>query len=222
MKQLNGFFVILMAGMIAFVLSGCASVPPESAELSAELGKQIAIIETSNLALLKSFFDMKREQVDRFMETEWVPLFAENYFKKDEVEVIWQQVVESGNAQDRLEFVIRTGPALQQEINNKRLALIQPLDDLERDIERKIREEYTRARLVNNTITGFLMSAAEVTETRKKYLEMAGISDEKVNDVVDKVNSTLEDLLVKGMKLEDVTDKSSVYVDKIKTITDLL
>jgi len=222
MKQLKWFSIIPIAGMIAFVLSGCATVPPESAELSAELGKQIATIETANLALLKSYFDMKREQVDVFMEEQWVPLFATNYFELDEVQKVWIAVVASEDDQDRLEFVVRTGPVLQQQINEKRLALIRPLDDLERTIERKIRDEYTRARLVNNTITGFLMSVSEVTETRKKYLEMAGISDEKVKKVIDQVNDTVEDLLEKGIKVENIAEKSSQYIDKIKAVKDSL
>ncbi len=222
MKQLKWFSIILIAGMIAFMFSGCATVPPESSELSAELGKQITAIETANLALLKSYFDMKRKQVDVFIEEQWVPLFATNYFELDEVQALWIAVVGSENDQDRLEFLVRTGPVLQQQINEKRLALIRPLDDLERLIERKIRDGYTQARLVNNTITGFLMSASEVTETRKKYLEMAGISDEKVNQVIDQVNDTVDTLLEKGIKVDRISEKSDRYIDKIKAIRNSL
>jgi hypothetical protein len=156
------------------------------------------------------------------MEEQWVPLFATTYFELGEVQTTWIAVVKSKDDQDRLEFLVRTGPALQRQMNEKRLALIRPLDELERTIERKIREEYARARLVNNTITGFLMSASEVTEVRKKYLEMAGISDGKVNEVIDQVNDTVANLLEKGVKVEQLAEKSDKYIDKIKAIKNSL
>ena len=52
-------------------ISGCATIPSEAPQLSGELGKRISAIEKSNLTLLHKFFDLKRNEVDKFIEKEW-------------------------------------------------------------------------------------------------------------------------------------------------------
>ena len=66
--------------LTAVFLSGCASIPPEAPELSMELGNRISAIEDAHITLLNRFFDQKRSDVDEFIEEEWVPVFAEEFF----------------------------------------------------------------------------------------------------------------------------------------------
>jgi len=108
-------------------------------ELSAELGKRISAIEDSNVTLLKRFFDQKRREVDKFIEDEWVPEFAEQFFSDQAILAAWDTIVKEDDKKQRLTFLVITGPKLQKKINKKRLELIQPLDDLERRIEKQIR-----------------------------------------------------------------------------------
>lgn len=150
------------------MLAGCASIPPEAAEMSSELGKRISAIEHANLALLNKYFDEKRKDVDAFVEEEWIPVFAQEFFDDPKISAVWDQVVASNDPEDRLKFVVIVGPRLQKKINTKRVELIQPLDDLERSIQRKIRREYDQARAMNNAVTGLLLSASEVVETRNR------------------------------------------------------
>jgi len=177
MKIIN---VVSLAGILA--LAGCASIPPEAPELSAELGKRISAIEDSNITLLKRFFDQKRRGVDRFIENEWVPEFANQFFSNDSISRAWDTIVRENDKKQRLLFVVKTGPKLQEKINEKRLELIQPLDQLERRIETKIRDEYTQARAMNSSITSFLLSASKVAENRNRYLEMVGVSDGSIDN----------------------------------------
>lgn len=50
----------LVVYVCALTLAGCAAIPPEAPELSAELGQRISAIESSNITLLQRFFDQKR------------------------------------------------------------------------------------------------------------------------------------------------------------------
>ena len=208
--------------LMIFTLLGCASIPPEAPELSAELGNRINAIQVSNLTLLHRFFDLKRAEVDRFIQDEWVPVFAEEVFSDPRMKSAWDTIVAENKPADRLKFLVITGPRLQERINQKRTELIAPLDEIERRIEQKIRDEYEQARAINNTLTSFLLSASKVAENRNRYLEMAGITDEKVGSTVDMVNDTVNDLLSYAKKAEDKATKAEDYLKKLREIRDSL
>lgn len=209
-------------GMLAVlsVLVGCASIPPEAPELSVELGKRISAIEDSNITLLNRFFDQKRREVDKFIEDEWVPTFAEEFFSKDAISKAWNTIVREDDKKQRLTFLVKTGPKLQQKINEKRLELIQPLDALERRIEKNIRDDFSQARAMNNSITSFLLSAAEVAENRNRYLEMAGVTDEKIGKLIDETDDAVSDLLGKTKDGKDKIDRTDEFLKKVKSIRD--
>lgn len=212
-------FKVIFLLSILFI-SGCASIPPEAPELSAELGKRISAIEDSNITLLKRFFDQKRREVDKFIENEWVPEFANQFFSNETISNAWDTIVSENDKKQRLMFLIKTGPKLQERINEKRLELIQPLDDLERRIETKIREEYTQARAMNSSITSFLLSASKVAENRNRYLEMIGVTDESLGKLIDKTDDAVTDLLGKASDVEDKVTRAEEFLGKVREIRD--
>jgi len=208
----HGFFIAIT------FLAGCASIPPEAPELSAELGQRIASIESANITLLNKFFNQKRREVDHFIEEEWVPELANNFFSNRRISSTWDTIVREGNKKDRLKFILKTGPRLQSKINAKRLELIQPLDDLERKIEKKIRDEYAQARAMNNSITSFLLSASDVAANRSRYLTKAGISENDLSKLIDKTDTAVTDMLSTSGKVQDKALRLEEYLDKLKSI----
>jgi hypothetical protein len=207
---------------LLLLLAACAHVPPEAPQLSAELGKRISTLEDSHVTLLHRFFDQKREAVDRFIHNEWVPTFAENIFSDPDMESYWQTIVSENNPRDRLTFLIRAGTKLQQRINEKRQELLHPLDALERRIEQKLRADYHQARAMNNSLTGLLASAAEVTENRQRYLEMAGARDEEIEKALSSTHDIVGRLTGGAEKVRDVAKTSREYLDKIRGLVDRL
>lgn len=214
MVNLKQIIIIITFGMFL----GCASIPSEAPDLSAELGEKINAIESSHITLIHKFFDQKKDQVDQFIIKEWTPIFAKEFFSDPKVSKIWKEIVRENNEKDRLEFLIRFGPPLQKKITKKRLELIKPLEGLENEIIKKIRTEYVQVRALNNTITSFLVSASKVSENRTRYLEMLGVSDEKINSLIEKADESVS-TLVKGAKtVTEKVDKSKAF---IKNINDL-
>lgn len=216
----NIFKVISVIAILT--LAGCASIPPEAPGLSAELGKRISAIEDSNITLLKRFFDQKRREVDKFIEDEWVPEFASQFFSNQTVSKAWDTIVRENDKKQRLLFLIKTGPRLQKKINEKRVELIRPLDDLERRIEEKIRNEYAQARALNTSITSFLLSASKVTETRNRYLELAGVSDDQIGKLIDKTDDAVSDLVGKAGDVKDKVNRAEEFLGKVRSIRDSL
>lgn len=208
--------------VIALVCCSCVSVPKQAPTLSEELGKRISAIEKSHTALLNSFFDEKRLKLDEFIENEWLPLFAKNFFENEQIEAAWLEIVESKNKKDRLDFLVMVGPQLQAVINDKRQELVAPLNELEHTLERMIREEYDMARSMNNTLTSYLHSASKVKENQQRYLNMLGITEEKITDAINQTESVVNRLVKGAEKVEQgkekLDEKSQEFKSKIEEI----
>jgi len=200
------------------LLTACVSIPPEAPELSTELGNRIAKIEQSHLMLLGRFFDRKKEDVDTFIQDRWVPEFAKQFFSEPAIASVWDQIVASGSKEDRLQFILRTSPTLQQKINNKRLQLIKPLEDLEQQIATRISADYSQAKSINNSITSLLLSAADVVENRDRYLAMVGVSSDEVTQIIDSTDSIVGDLLDSANNIEDKVAAAEKYKRKLKEL----
>ena len=212
----------LALSLLLVLLSGCASIPPEAPELSMELGKRLTAIEKANITLLNRFFEQKRREVDRFIEEEWTPAFAQNVFDKPVVARAWDQIIHTDDKQARLKFLTTTGTKLQQKVNQKRLELIQPLDELERSIESQIREEYRQAHSINSSLTSFLASASEVSENRNRYLSMIDIEQGDLDNLLDQTDSLVSDLLHNADRAKDKYARAEEFVQRVKELRETL
>ncbi|WP_076919492.1 hypothetical protein [Pseudoalteromonas sp. SK18] len=201
-----------------FYLSACTSIPPEAPELSIELGKRVTSIESANLTLLHRFFDQKRVEIDRFIEQEWLPEFSENFFNKEKTNKVWNEVVKSQDKKDRIKFILIAGPAIQNQINSKRSELVGEIDALEREVQRKIEAEYNQVRSINNVLTSFLTSAAEVTENRSRYMNMIGINEIKVEKLINDTDQIVNKLLDTSTDTDDKVMKAKIFKDKIQKL----
>lgn len=208
----------IMVAICLIVISGCTTIPTEAPSLSSELGKRISALESANVTLLNRYFDQKRLEVDRFIQDVWLPEFANEFFQKPFMVNAWDTIVSEDDKQQRLMFLMKTGPKLQEVVNQKRIELIQPLDELERHITRSIKAEYEQARAINNSITSFLLSASELAENRDRYLEMIGVTDDKLSTIIDKTDSAVSSLLEDGNKANEKINSAGKFVNKIKDI----
>ncbi|WP_289022560.1 hypothetical protein [uncultured Salegentibacter sp.] len=190
-KIIFNFYLII----IAISLVSCASIPREAPVLSQQLNTEIQELENSHLGLVHSFFELKRKNAKDYINTVWLPLYAEKYFRQQDISNMWNMVVNEGNPEDRLQFILATAPALQEEINLQYETMIAPLDKLEYKLEQALKEKYTNARSINNTITSFLFSASEIDENRQRYLNMIGISDDKISKTINETALITEKML---------------------------
>jgi hypothetical protein len=209
---------------IAFLLIGlcltvgCATIPSEAPQLSAQLGTRISTLEASHRRLLADFFDEKRRRIDEFIQEEWIPLFANELFSDPTVAGHWDEVVRSQELEDRVKFILVAGSKLQKKINAKRLELIKPLDELERKITLGLKSEYDQMRAINNTLTSFLLSVSKVEEARRRYLELVGISEKEIDDFISETDQAITELAGVGKTAKDIVKDTETFKSKIEGI----
>lgn len=205
---------------VGLALAGCASIPAEAPELSAQLGNRISAVEAAHLRLLEDFFVEKRRRVDQYVDDVWMPVFAQEFFADARVETLWDQVVQSRDPRDRVRFLTLVGPRLQAQINRKRAELVQPLDELESTVRARLRAEYDSMRALNNSLTTFLRSASKVDENRRRYLEMAGISAQETDRFAADTDAAVAELVSSAQNAENRLQEVEKFRAQIRGVID--
>lgn len=198
------FIGFLVAILVAFALGGCASVPKESVELSKEVGKGIAESQRSYTGLLNTYFASKKQQVDQWIENEYLPEYISNI--QAELKKAGQPTTLSPQQlRDVLRDVIVERDQKYTDLENTRLLLLT-----------KSNEHYTLLSQGNAGVTGLLQSMVDVKEAtssatqtiktasgekvdleqiEKKfndYLKKAGAASAKGTNLYDTIKSALE------------------------------
>ncbi|GAV19378.1 hypothetical protein MMIC_P0312 [Mariprofundus micogutta] len=199
--------------VIGFILAGCVSVPAQSPELSAEIGKQIVESKSAHVALLGQYMNEKRDRIDEFIAREWIPAFATNVFKQPAVEKEWGRIVHSNNKPERLEFITGLGSMLQNKINAKRLELMAPIDELEQLLRVSLNEHYDQMIAANATLTTYLDSAVTVKERQHRVLKFMKVDGKltqymsKADEIVGKIVSGRDAFEKNRGKIQGIIDQ---------------
>ena len=82
-------------------------------------------------------------------------------------------------------------------------------------IEQQLRDNYNQMRAINNSVTSFLVSSVKVAENQNRYLEMLGVKDERVSEVLDQVDSAVDALLGKAERVVKKGEKTKLYYQKL-------
>lgn len=200
-------------------LMGCISVPKAAPELSASLGTRIEAIQKSHLSLLDAFFNEKRKQVDRFLSEEWLPAYASEVFGDARVQAVWRQVIASdARDEDRLKFLMVYGPRIQSVLDQKRRELHGPLDELERTLERRLRDDYAQAKDMNARITSMLESASKLAERQDSVRDKLGVSSEQFSSCLNEVDGVVAKLLEARSKGEKAATSIQDYSKRIEDL----
>ena len=185
----------IVAAVYLAPAAGCASVPGEGSQLSAELGQRIGAIEVAHIRLLRNYMDLRRERVDAFIEKEWLPAFASNYLNDPAIAPMLSQATASDMSDaDRLQAFTIISEEAQDVIARKREELVEPLDEMERVIERRLKDEYGQAKAMNAAVTGLLASATHVADARSKMLESFGVGSEDLANFMGKFDEAIDTL----------------------------
>lgn len=203
----------LLVALLA--LAACVSIPPEASTLSAELGKRIGALESAHINMLRKWMDERKTRVDDFMSQQWIPTFSKELMEQPAVQAGLRKVQERPEL--AAEFFSGLGTRIQTRLNEKRNEYLRPLEELERRIERHLRDEYALAKSINNAVTSFLVSAGEVAENRDRYLGMIGVKND-LDRALDKADDAVSGLVSFKGDTEAALEKFMEFKDQVDAI----
>ena len=223
---------LYITGLLTLSLfaAGCASVPPESVELSQLVGKDLRALKQSyDLLIHQRFADHRARRID-YLENKWIPKYIEVWIKRGKLietakgDVVFDESLKKfvaptpGQEQQQLLVTISSwsGAAMRQ-IDKKRASLIAPLDKNEVQIRAEAAAAFDQLIQANAVVTAHLSSIRDVKELQNQALKTIG-----ADDLVAKLNKRLiqlSDLADEGMdefrKLDELVDRADEARDHI-------
>ena len=209
--------VVISFLFITLFLS-CASLPRATVDLSVLLDRQIDALEQSHIKIIDKYFEEKQHHALNFLDNEWYPKYLENFFNNEEVEEVWNEIINNPDKKERILDLQMVVSIIQTEYMTVRSSLLTPLETTRWELLIAIQEEYNTARIINNAILNNIASVNDIQETRKEYLS-------KIIDIYS-VESTINSYLEKADKIlseaQKGIDKYNKAESKIESIIENL
>lgn len=194
--------VVVTVIMCTFMITGCTTIPKETIELSKEIGNGLTEGQRSYTSLLNTYFASKKQQVDQWIEKDYLPAYISNI--QDELKKAGQSTTLTPNQlTDVLRDVIAERDQKHTDLENTRLLLLT-----------KSNEHYELLGQGNASVTGLLQSmvdkreaTASATQTIKsisggkidveqiegkfdQYLRKVGAASSKATNLYEAIKST--------------------------------
>lgn len=230
MKQFFYFLGLLL-------VTSCASVPPESINLSQAIGRDIAELERSHLQLVDIHYKDLKGKINTYIDQVYAP-FIINYVLRDELTLyqsgspsLYTSIIAAGESADSevtshaLEEMTDFLEAARAQIDAKRAELLDPIEQQQIELRSKIHTAYSNTLSANATLTAYLQSVRNVKDAQGRALTLIGIegADEKITDNLvrasDEVSHLIEEAKKIDLKGEDVYQKFEDISNQIKKVT---
>jgi methyl-accepting chemotaxis protein len=193
-----------------FLLAGCATIPKQSAMLSEELSGMIKSARISHLALLDEYLSERRSRVDEFMKTTWIPKFMDKLTKNSGVMDDLNQATDNDK---KRQIMNEFQEDASNSIAERRISLVDAVNDIGEQIRNKIEEHYDQMQIVNQALTAHLRSAEQVNTTRDELLKSINVPIKEMIPF-DKINQGLDKITAFEGKGEELNAK----INELKSI----
>jgi len=192
-------------GLVVLLSAGCASVPPESVELSKAIGKGLSSARDAHVATLNAFYESRKDTNDKWVVDTYLSRLTANYKQK------------LVDACKRKNDSSPTCAALTDE-DQKRLVkdVIEFRDGLQSTLEKSkqdsvelIDAHYASLLTGNSAITGLLTSVVDLKKSTKDAASSVG-TGLGINIDTDKISKSFDEFLLKagsaGAKVQELRD----------------
>jgi len=179
-KNLKYLFLIPM-----IFIAACAQVPKESVELSATVGRDMAEMRRSHVALVNIYYKQTINRINRFIDDVYLPYQVQKTLgfapvKKELLGAInaASNTDASGKKQKdamvKIELFLVT---IQKEVESYRKSKTDPVIKERDEILKSLNDSYERIHYANSIVTGHLASIVKVHDTQNELLEKLKMGD---------------------------------------------
>lgn len=201
-------------GIATSFLAGCASVPPETVELSHTIGRDLGEIHRSHRELAQLHFANVKEDVNEFIDDTYRPaliaLTAEEASLVPNITTILER--DPGRLPTYLgAFLNQVDPLVE----TKRRELLTPIEDQERELLADINAAHSNVQAANAVISGHLASIRSVHEAQSQALEAVGLSNmrERIATTTADVSDGVARLNARGLEISSEIDDAARQIE---------
>lgn len=227
---------ILLLITISVLSASCASVPKESVELSATVGRDVVVAYDAHKALAVILFARMKKDVNTFVDDTYAPYQIGKLLESDfadansgEFQSMTGSLIDAAKNSDdfekqkqALEFTKDFISVVYEEIEDYRKILLAPIEKQEMEVMRAIDRSYNQIIYANSIVTGHLASVRKVHDAQEDILNKFGVENLRA-DTAQKLSeySVGVDKILKEVQKVDVDDVEK-QMTEVKTQFDKL
>ena len=214
--------LIVTACLAACLMCGCASVPKESVELSATLGRDLAEIHRSHRALAVRYFETIKADIDKFVDEVYRPYIIKGALEEF---ALVESIQNSGTSDDQTDALLLLDVFVTEvtaEIQSFRAQMHEPVTQHEIEVLLAIDESYQAVQAANVIVTGHLASIIKVHDAQEEVLGMAGLSGlrEKLVNRTARLSNRIASLTAQGKRAEGDIGRIVNTIDEFERTVD--
>jgi hypothetical protein len=224
----NMKFTKVVAILFLLVVAGCAQVPKEAVDLSATVGRDIAEIRKSHIALVDIYYGGLLKNINQFIDNIYMPYQIQKTLSDNAIKLDMLSAIESasrsdatGQSQkDAFEKMKIFHLVVHEEVEAYRKVKLKPIEDEHKNVLRDINQSYEQIHYANSIVTGHLASVVKVHDAQNEILEKLDLKDlrTKVGKEVSDMSDKISDLIVKAKASESNLDEVISKFDNLTNI----
>lgn len=187
----------------SFTVTGCATVPRESVDLSYTLGQDLESVHQSYRELITRYFEALRAQVNDSIDQVFIPTYINGF-------VISGKLIQDAQNQ-RADLVEAWARIAVKRIDRERRERLQPLNNAEQELLASVNEAFDKVMRANATITAQLNSVVKTQQAQDEMLESV-----KLKGLREKISGALADASAKAGKITNDINSANTKLDTIK------
>jgi hypothetical protein len=210
--------LFLVAALV--LAAGCATVPPESIELSATIGRDLSTVHEANRNLALMHFDHLLADVDRFVDEVYRPYIIQATMEDLDLVNELQLALAGEHDLDALDILTIYAEEITAQIDTFRKEMRAPLLDQQREVLLSLDAAFEQLQTANAVVTGHLKSIADVHDAQAEMLRHVGLEDYRVTiaaglaglsnevaELLDRARAAEADLDALPDEIEAITDR---------------
>ena len=158
MKRL---YLIIIATAL---LTGCATIPRASVEMSIQLEQQLYALKQANESVINAVFDAKEQNVIIYVDNTLFPEYLNGLFNNPRIQSIWDEMIANDNYEERLEVIIWLNKNIQKQYKETKDSLLLPIKEERVKILKSFNDEFNTAIQMNSTVTRNIASVNTIQE----------------------------------------------------------
>jgi hypothetical protein len=196
---MKSYSYLLALGLMLFI--GCAHIPPESVDLSQNIGTGIADAHRAYVGMVNLYFDQKRDAIDQWIEQKYTPLYISTVRAKLIEKKLDPNSFDEALITDIIQRIAKKRDGMQAELEKTRTSL---LDKVESNNALLLR--------ANNELTALVQSAVKVQEANSA---LAGALKDASGGKIDfqLMNQKFDEYLEKA---GDISQKATNLYDELQ------
>lgn len=201
--------------------AGCATVPKESIELSATIGRDLTAVHEANRNLAYLHFDHLLADVDRFVDEVYRPYIIQATMEDLDLVNELRLSLAGDHDLDALDILTIYTEEITAQIDAFRKEMRTPLLAQRREVLLSLDAAFEQLQTANAVVTGHLKSIADVHDAQAEMLRHVGLEDyrakiaEGLAGLSDEVAELLERARAAEADLDDLPEEIEAITDRL-------